>query len=288
MSSLQIGFPSGRLESNFRGFSKLTNLHKDLAQHGFETIEIDFSACSWFDANMCAPLGAVLTQATSKLNDLCLVGLSTGIRTILEKNRFLENYRYNAKPDIHETTIRYQRFNATDKHSFAEYLYQHLEGKGIPKMSNALRGHFEKSLFEVFVNAVMHSESEVGVFACGQFFPAKHAVDISIADGGIGIRRKMLDELDLRMNSDQAIEWALQEGHTTRKGDVPGGLGLKLIREFIILNRGRIQITSDSGYWELFPEGEKLTRFDYPFPGTAINIEINTADNSSYRLASEA
>ena len=121
-----------------------------------------------------------------------------------------------------------------------------------------------------------------------QFPPTRHVIDISIADGGIGIRRKILDELDLRMNSDQAIEWALQEGHTTRKGDAPGGLGLKLIREFIILNRGRIQITSDSGYWELFPEGEKLTRFDYPFPGTAINIEINTADNSSYHLASEA
>ena len=268
MSSLQIGFPSGRLESNFRGFSKLTNLHKDLAQHGFETIEIDFSACSWFDANMCAPLGAVLTQATSKLNDLCLVGLSnrnpdyTGKKQIFGKRttgitlNLILVHGVTLNLDIHETTIRYQRFNATDKHSFAEYLDQHLEGKGIPKMSNALRVRFERSLFEVFVNAVMHSESEVGVFACGQFFPARHVVDISIADGGIGIRRKILDELDLRMNSDQAIEWALQEGHTTRKGDVPGGLGLKLIREFIILNKGRIQITSDSGYWELFPEGE--------------------------------
>jgi hypothetical protein len=55
------------------------------------------------------------------------------------------------------------------------------------------------------------------------------------------------------MNSDQAIEWALQEGNTTRKGSVPGGLGLKLIREFIAMNKGRIQIVSDRGYWEFSP-----------------------------------
>ena len=90
------------------------------------------------------------------------------------------------------------------------------------------------------------------------------------------------------MNSDKAIEWALQEGNTTRKGNVPGGLGLKLIREFITMNKGRIQIVSDRGYWEFSPQGETLTRIDTSFPGTVINIEINTADTSSYRLRSES
>ena len=110
-----------------------------------------------------------------------------------------------------------------------------------------------------------------------------------MADAGIGFRRKIYKELGLefKMNSDKAIEWALQEGNTTRKGKVPGGLGLKLIKEFIALNKGRIQIVSDRGYWEFSPGGETLTRIGTPFPGTVINIEINTADTSSYRLRSE-
>ena len=33
---------------------------------------------------------------------------------------------------------------------------------------------------------------------------------------------------------------------------------------------------------------EKFERLDNPFPGTCINIEIDTADTMSYRLSSEA
>ncbi|MBI5185831.1 MAG: hypothetical protein HZA01_08935 [Nitrospinae bacterium] len=64
-------------------------------------------------------------------------------------------------------------------------------------------------------------------------------------------------------------------------------MGLKLLREFIIQNEGRIQIVSDKGYWEL--SGGKITtqNFQAPFPGTVVNIEINTADIKSYRLAAE-
>ncbi len=155
-------------------------------------------------------------------------------------------------------------------------------------MSSALEERFKNSILEIFVNATMHSESELGVFACGQFYPAMHRLDFCVADAGIGIRRKIHRELGLKMNSDAAIEWALEEGNTTRKGNVPGGLGLKLIREFITMNKGRIQIVSDRGYWELVAEGEILNRLDLPFPGTVINIEINTADPVSYRLRSEA
>ncbi len=90
------------------------------------------------------------------------------------------------------------------------------------------------------------------------------------------------------MNSDQAILWALQEGNTTRKGSVPGGLGLKLLREFVALNQGRIQIVSDRGYWECGSRGETAKRLDHSFPGTVVNLEINTADNKSYGLISES
>jgi len=113
-------------------------------------------------------------------------------------------------------------------------------------------------------------------------------LDFTIADPGIGIRRKIYAELGLRLNSDRAIKWALQDGHTTRQGSIPGGLGLKLIREFIGLNAGKMQIVSDRGFWECTPNGEALRRMDYGFPGTVITIEINTADTSSYRLSTEA
>ena len=67
----------------------------------------------------------------------------------------------------------------------------------------------------------------------------------------------------------------------------PRVLGLKLIRQVIAMNQGRIQIVSDRGNWKFSPAGETLARIDNSFPGTVISIEINTAVTSSYRLRSE-
>ena len=278
----------GEIRSNQHGFSHLAQLAATLEPYLFENIEVDFSHCGWFDANMCAPLGVVFAHAFDNINDIRFCGLSSKIEAILSKNRFLTGFGYPERVDTHGTTITYRQFNSTDDRLFADYLNQHMRGKELPVMSTALSERFKNSILEIFVNAAMHSESSLGIFACGQFFPAKHRLDFCVSDTGIGIRRKIYKELGLKMNSDKAIEWALQEGNTTRKGNVPGGLGLKLIREFIAMNKGRIQIVSDRGYWEFNPQGETLCRIDTPFPGTVINIEINTSDASSYCLSSES
>ena len=278
----------GEVRSSQQGFSRLAQLAATLDPYLFENFEIDFSLCSWFDANMCAPLGVVLAHAIDNINTIKLTGLQSKIQTILSKNRFLTAFGYSELTDNHGTTIPYRQFSTTDNRFFAAYLNQHMRGKELPIMSAALSERFKNSILEIFVNSAMHSESKLGIFACGQFYPAMHHLDFCVADAGIGIRRKIYKELGLKINSDKAIEWALQEGNTTRKGNVPGGLGLKLIREFIARNKGRIQIVSDRGYWEFNSHGETLSRIDTPFPGTVINIEINTADTGSYCLRSES
>ena len=277
----------GEIHSDQRGFTRLAALAVTLNHYLLDTIEADFSTCSWFDANMSAPLGVVFAHAVDKLNMLKPSGLRPKVETILTKNDFLTGLGFPKRVDTHGTTIPYRRFSATDDRYFAAYLNNYLRGKDLPIMSEALLQRFKNSILEIFVNATMHADSKLGIFSCGQYFPQQHRLDFCVADAGIGIRRKIYKELGLRMNSDKAIEWALQEGNTTRKGSVPGGLGLKLIREFIAMNQGRIQIVSDRGYWEFSPAGETLTRIDNAFPGTVINIEINAADTSSYRLRSE-
>lgn len=286
MSTYPVKVSLGEIRSDQASFSRLAELHVALDRCQFDTIEADFSACPWFDANMSAPLGVVLARAQN-LNTIALKGLRPGVNAILAKNSFLIEFGFPKRLDTYGTTIPYQRFARADDRRFAEYLNSHLRGKDLPHMTPALSERFKSSILEIFVNATIHSESEPGIFACGQYFPNKHRLDFCVSDAGIGMRRKIYKELGLKMNSDQAINWALQEGHTTRKGAVPGGLGLKLIREFISKNKGRIQIVSDRGYWEFSAGREILTRMDLGFPGTVINIEINTADNSSYCLRGE-
>lgn len=283
-----IELPLNELRSDKAGFEQLAALAQAIGAHRFKIIRLDFKSCTWFDANMCAPLAVVLAQGVDRFLEFRLEGLSSQVRSILSRNKFLDGFGFEPLDDHYQSTIPYKRFKVSEDRAFAEYLNLNMRGKDLPSMSEALENRFKNSILELFVNAAMHSETKEGIFACGQYYPKKHLLDFCVADAGIGFRKKILSALGLKLNSDQAIAWAIQEGHTTRQGNVPGGLGLQLIKEFIGMNQGRVQIVSDRGYWELAPTGETLCRLAKPFPGTVINIEVNTRDTKSYRLASES
>lgn len=158
----------------------------------------------------------------------------------------------------------------------------------MPSMSLLLRKKFYKSLVEIFSNSAIHSSSKLGIFTCGQYFPQKHKIDFAISDAGIGIRENVSRLRNMKnIKSSEAIKWALKEGNTTKVGNTPGGLGLKLLKEFIIKNKGSLQIVSNSGYYLLSDEFEDLQELETEFPGTCVNIEINTKDEKKYSLSSE-
>ena len=242
---------------------------------------------SWLDANMCAPFGAILYKTSRSLNTVKLVNLTPKVQSILSKNGFLMNYGVARKADVYGTTIEYKRFESKDERYFAAYIEQHLVGKGMPKMSIGLQKKFRESIFEILSNAVIHAEAKLGIFACGQFFPKSRRLDFSIADLGIGMRENIKKKRGLELAPEAAIAWATQGNNTTKTGNIPGGLGLKLLQDFVKLNKGRIQIVSDAGYWELANGVVTTKRFAQAFPGTVVNLEINAADRQSYCLQSE-
>ncbi len=275
------------IHSNYEGFAVLNDLAAQTRESVFDNIEIDMSQTTWMDANMCAPLGAILYKVGRELNSVRLTNVPHNVEAILAKNGFLCNYGWLKRGDTYGSTIEYKRFEPKDDRYFAEYIEKHLIGKGIPEMSSGLLKKFRESIYEIFSNAVIHSRTKQGIFSCGQYYHKSHRLDFSVADLGVGIRRNILEQRGLDLPAEQAINWALEGKNTTKAGPIPGGLGLKLLREFVIKNEGRIQIVSDSGYWEL-SKGKVTTKtFVEPFPGTVVNIEINTADAKSYRLVSE-
>jgi hypothetical protein len=275
------------IRSDYEGFSRLISLASQTAGCFLDDVEIDMRHVTWFDANMCAPLGAILYKIGRELNTVRLTNVPANVETILSKNGFLCNYGWPRRPDTYGSTIEYKRFEPKDDRYFADYVEKQLVGKGIPEMSPGLVKKFRESIHEIFSNAVIHSQTKLGIFSCGQYFPKKHRLDFSVADLGIGIRRNLHDRLGLDLPAEQAINWALEGKNTTKAGPIPGGLGLKLLREFIELNEGRIQVVSDKGYWESSRGEITAGVFPEPFPGTVVNIEINTADTRSYCLVSE-
>ena len=120
-----------------------------------------------------------------------------------------------------------------------------------------------------------------------------------IVDVGVGMKENVRKHMRKEIEPEEAIEWATKEKNTTkpRNEEIPGGLGLKLLCDFIKVNKGSMRIVSDAGYcyWEhgssfdneefLFLNNNKM-RFDYPFPGTAVSIKINTAETGTSSVSS--
>src|SRR5688572_3896544 len=98
------------IKSSFEGFSRLAALAAETKEYMLETIEVDMSSANWFDANMSAPLGVILSSLADGLNAVQLVSLLPRVEAILTKNLFLTGYGYPARNDNYGTTIPYRRF----------------------------------------------------------------------------------------------------------------------------------------------------------------------------------
>ncbi len=303
-------FHMPNVHSGFAGFNTLAGLVAQAVGAKSPELEINFSRLSWFDANMSAPLGVVISKITDDFKSVSVAGAPLPVEKILRKNGFLRPYGFAPLPDANRTTMPYQRFKLSEIGLFAEYLGVHLPGKGLPNMTSDLALAFQQSLYEIFSNAVTHSRSDQGLFACGQFFPFDHRLDISMADAGVGIPYRVnqayhalldnnpkfwegldkggfLDE-ERNMKPSFALRVALAESATTKTGSTPGGGGLKIIKEFIRHNGGCIQIASGGAFWEFSKGQDTFNDFQSPFPGTAVNLEVNTADTKSYCLGNQS
>ena len=270
------------------GFAALTQLYAKTKDCFFDEIEFDMRLTTRFDADMCAPLGAILYLLGYNLNSVRLSNVSPNIEQVLSKNGFLNHYGGGLVSDRSDTKVSYRRFDIKDDRYFSNYIERVFMGRDeIPKMSSGLIKEFRKSVLEIFNNAVLHSETELGIFSCGQYFSNRNQLVFSVADLGIGIRANVRRHLNVDMQPEQAIEWATQDNNTTKSANIPGGLGLQLLREFIDLNDGCFQIISEAGYWGRENKDTTVKGLDHQFPGTVVNIVINTADEKSYSLVSE-
>lgn len=275
-------FDLHNIHSNHQGFSALGDLAAKTIALEYSKVEICFEKVRWFDANMAAPLGAVIARIADRYNLVSVVEIPSTL-SILHRNGFLAAIGAPSQSLPSETVLPYVRFRKHDTNRFYDYLDEHLPGKGLPDMSSDFALRFQQSLGEIFVNADTHSESELGVFVCGQFYPTKQRLDISMADAGITIPGRVKKRFGIPMPDAIALKWALVEGNTTKEG-TPGGVGLELLRKFVSENGGKLQIASGCAFWEFHEGKEKLLPLTNPFPGTVVNLEVFTGDDKVYGL----
>jgi hypothetical protein len=133
---------------------------------------------------------------------------------------------------------------------------------------------------ELALNAAEHSKSEIGAFGFIQFydFPEGGRFFCAVADGGIGIRRSLERNPELRDRVPYdwtAIELALRE-RVSGTGVTTRGIGLYGVAEDMRKAGRRLIIHSGIGMLETSEEMECATRRAALFPGTVAYASIAT------------
>jgi hypothetical protein len=258
-------------------------LHRSMAGLSRSRIFVDMAKLDWFDGHMASPMKIVVRHAEARENSVLFTRPKADVETVLRKNGLLPG----TITDHHRTTMPVTEFDLQAAVEFSLYAKRHLTRREMPRMSSALQGKFYEGVDELFANSALHSRSPFGVAVCGQFYPKADRLDFTLTDGGRGIPGSLKASLrDKAFADPQAIEWAMQDYNTTRQGDIPGGLGSKILRDFIALNKGKLVVVSNGGFWCQDGKGVTLSRLGHAFPGTAVLLEVNTADTQSYDLVS--
>lgn len=249
------------------GMNALARMDRDLTELDPDEVEISFADFVRCDTIFKAPLRVVLDR-------------------FLERGKFMEREKRLGMScplafyagdaiEFHPTRIPVANFKTSEIDRFYDYLDQHLEGKGLPPLNSAFCLQLLQCLGEVFVNTETHSDSALGVFFCGQHDPIEQCISLAIADAGITIPESIARRFGNQLSPVQALKWAMKKGNTTKK-NTPGGIGLKLLRDFALEQHGSVWIASGKAFWEIQDGVEMFFELDDPFPGTVVNLKIPT------------
>lgn len=267
-------------------YQRLISFYEENKLKVFDQVNIELH--KWFAANMSAVLGAILDRLSANFNNINFHYISPDIESILLKNDFLTYYGKTRKWDNNQTTIKYQKLKPADGKYFKTYVIEELienHHTDLPKMSNGAKEKIVEAIYEIFVNAQIHSNTEF-IYTCGQFYPIKNKIEFTVVDTGIGFKENIYRRFKRKVSSVQAIKWAVQDRATTKLG-VSGGIGLAILREFINLNLGKMQIISGNGFYQFDYTGERAIELRGNFPGTIVNLQFKTDDKKNYSLKSE-
>ena len=278
------------LQTDRNGYEFLAGLYPDITSQSDKEVVIDFLACLKIDGNLAAALGAILDKLVDDGYAVMLrAPHEKRVRRILSRNHFLRMWSIETNVEERENFVKYRRFRSNDSSDFKKYIDEELIHKQkFPKHTELVGKNIVENVFEVYANAIMHGSTDY-VYSCGEYKESDQVLEMTIVDCGMTIPKNVntyLAERDKQiLSSCDAIEWAFISGNTTKSQT--GGLGLALLKEFINLNEGAIQVISGEGMIE-YREGKvEQNLLSIEFPGTIVNMKFNFKDSKRYYMVSE-
>ena len=233
------------------------------------TIYINFQSTYWIDLNLIAPLGMILENIKSKNNKIYLRNLSKALINIFSLTDFR---KYRDKNDIfysNSNILPYVTLSGEETDVFQAYICEQLNKFINSDISKKI---VIKRIMEIFINIKLHarnsSSNKYGkyeVFFSGFYKSDTKEIIFTIANQGLSFRESIERHVDVSMinsmfrtilkkdnniTDDDYISLALKKGFSTKEGNVPGGMGLFYLQEFINDIAGSLIVMSGKGYYE--------------------------------------
>lgn len=259
----------------------------------FEEVMFDFSECYFLRPNAVAFLGGLARLIESRMGTVNFdwSTLQNDVMTNLRRNGLVGVFGGQASGGS-GNSIPYREDGVLEKNGIMDYLTFYWLGRGWVHVSPRLRDAIAGRMWEIYNNAFEHAGSHIGVFSCGQYFWRKNELILSVVDFGQGIAANVRNFLSIdpraaQLSSAACLQWAFQRGTTTRPNGTPRGVGLDLLKEFIGVNHGKLEVYSNEGYGLVDQTGERFENRSVLFEGTAFHITLR-CDENYYQFADEA
>jgi hypothetical protein len=272
------------LNNAIQDFELLFSAQQDALECKLD-LTFDFSDCQVLPHYAIAFLGGLVRSIESDGRHVTIDWntTSTEIFTKLDRNGFYTCHSGNGEGgDGNE--FPYQEYLTIDTDGFITYLQDLWFGRSPVPIDSCVQLEAIANVVEIYVNAFEHADSNVGVFVYGQHYHHQGELNLTLVDFGLGIPHKVKTHLNQHlMEASEAIEWALARGNSTGNENVPRGIGLGNLINFVKENDGRLEIFSDDGY--SISSRNELLCVKYPrrFYGTLINISLKCANLQYYK-----
>lgn len=315
---MQIEIPS--IRDNTKGYEYLLKLSRLIVENPNDYFEFDFSKCAFLDQNAVAILGGLTryvdahrkSKNTAPLYKRLLLppnqitfqieSMSQSLLRDLTGNQFLPHVSKQvnfASPQ--DDRIGYkQHLDYMDPNEIADHLNYHWLSDERISISPTLKQSIVSRMLEIFLNAYGHGVannhlSGLGVTSCGQYFKNAKKLKLTVVDFGCGIISNVkmhFSATNPNLDDANAMKWALEMGNSTKTDslnmDIPRGLGLDLLRDFVRINGGTLSVYSNSCCAKVDSKGNYVvSKLKTPFTGTIVNVAI-ICDDRHYRFISES
>jgi hypothetical protein len=300
------------------GYEHLLRVAGNIFEDPYHHFDFDFSRCAIIDHSAVVMLGALARYVDYHNNQMKLSkamffkrehadiagvmflvsSMNFAVRERLIGNNFLSHFSSGTLEDYPAGGyLGYREHNyLLDADKIADHLQNEWLSAAKLRLSDKLKPAITSRILEIFSNAYGHGVSiqdmrTMGVYSCGQFNKKERTLNISVLDFGPGIIRNV-KSVHGEMPSVDAMHWALVKGNSTRTdsrhADIPRGLGLDLLHNFVHVNGGELRIYSnDVKVISTKTSGLKVEVNAAELRGTLVSIKIN-CDDRYYSFTSEA